>query len=128
MAPVLRGLVLDDQGVLSFAEPGMVEVLARARAAGVRVAVLSNTEATTCPYDVDVAVLGGEAGVRKPEPAAYALVAARLGLAPGECVFVDDAPRNVRAAVAVGMVGVRHLSVAATMAELEVLLGVPLTV
>ena len=123
---MLRALLLDDQGVLSYAEPGMVEVLARARAAGVRCGVLSNTEATTCPYEVDAAVLSGEAGVRKPQREAYLLAAQRLGVAPGECVFVDDVAGNVRAAVAAGMVGVHHEQVGRTVAELEVLLGVPL--
>ena len=123
---MLRALLLDDQGVLSAAEPGMVEVLARARAAGLRTAVVSNTDATTCPYAVDAAVLSGEAGVRKPQIAAYLLAAHRLGVDPGECVFVDDAPGNVQAAVAVGMVGVHHAGVARTTAELEALFEVPL--
>ncbi len=126
-APALRALVLDDAGVLSAAEPGMVAVLARARGHGLRTAVLSNTDATTCPYEVDAAVLSGEAGVRKPQPEAYLLVARRLGVAPQECVHVDDVRAYVRAAAAAGMVGVHHVDVARTVEELEALLGVPLS-
>jgi len=71
-------------------------------------------------------VISGEVGLRKPDPAIYALAAERLGLSAEEIVFVDDLGPNVRAAVAVGMVGVRHVEVGATVAELEVLLGVAL--
>ena len=44
----------------------------------------------------------------KPDPAAYRLVAERLGVSPEDCVFVDDQPGNLAGAVAVGMVSV-HL-------------------
>ena len=47
----------------------------------------------------------------------------RLGLEPQQCVFVDDLPRNVRAAVELGFVGVRHTSYEETVGELEVLFG-----
>jgi len=62
----------------------------------------------------------------KPDVDIYLLAAERLGLDPGECVFVDDLAVNVRGAAEAGMVGVHHTSVAATVGELEVLLGVPL--
>jgi HAD superfamily hydrolase (TIGR01509 family) len=62
--------------------------------------------------------------VAKPDVEIYRLTAARLGLAPGECVFVDDLAVNVRGAVAAGLVGVHHTSVPTTLAELNVLLGV----
>lgn len=125
---MLRALVVDDQGVLSLAEPGMADVVAAARRAGLRTGLLSNAEGAGHPYGdlVDAAVLSGEAGVRKPDPAAFLLVARRLGVRPDECVMVDDLVANVRAAVAVGMVGVLHRSVAATSGELEALFGVRL--
>ena len=125
----VRALVLDDQGVMSRAEPGMADVVQRARAAGLRTALLSNAEGGTHPYGdlFDAAVLSGEAGVRKPQPEAYLLVARRLGVAPGECVVVDDLAQNVRGAAAAGMTGVLHRSVAATVAELAVLTGLDLS-
>ena len=58
-----------------------------------------------------------------PQPAAFADAAARLGVAPAECVHVDDLAENVRGAVAAGLVGVLHRTRAATLAELEALLG-----
>ena len=41
----------------------------------------------------------------KPEAAIFVLSAERLGLEPGECVFVDDLDANVEAARQVGMQG-----------------------
>lgn len=46
-------------------------------------------------------------GARKPEPAAYAAALDRLGLPPGEVVFVDDLEENVHGAAAAGLRGVR---------------------
>lgn len=42
-------------------------------------------------------------GHRKPEPEAYLSAARALGVAPGDCFFVDDRPVNVDAARALGM-------------------------
>jgi HAD superfamily hydrolase (TIGR01509 family) len=44
-----------------------------------------------------------ELRARKPEREAYLKVISALGLAPAECVFVDDDPANVEAAREVGM-------------------------
>lgn len=52
---------------------------------------------------VDVATLE----VRKPDPEAYLATAGRLGLEPGDCVFVDDLTVNCEGAEAVGMASVR---------------------
>jgi epoxide hydrolase-like predicted phosphatase len=110
---------------------GMVGVVRRARAAGLRTALLSNSWGNT--YDreqleelFEVSVISGEVGLRKPEPAIYRLTAERLGVEPAQCVFVDDLPPNVRGAVAVGMVGVHHVDTETTVTELEALFDVPL--
>jgi putative hydrolase of the HAD superfamily len=65
-------------------------------------------------------------GLRKPDERIYRHAAAALGLDPAECVFVDDIEHNVRAAEAVGMVGVHHLSPDQTVTRLEELFRVPL--
>ena len=54
----------------------------------------------------DDIVVSGEVRVAKPERRIYLLAAERLGLAPEECVFVDDLEPNVTAATDAGMVGV----------------------
>ena len=56
--------------------------------------------------DVELIVDATYTGILKPDPRAYALCTQQLGVAPGECVFVDDQPRNVDGAVAVGMAAV----------------------
>jgi hypothetical protein len=58
--------------------------------------------------------------------AAFLHAAETLGLAPQECVFIDDIEANVAAAVTCGMTGMHHTEAAATAAELQDLLGVPL--
>ncbi|WP_147341537.1 HAD family hydrolase [Actinomadura logoneensis] len=44
-----------------------------------------------------------EIGVAKPDPRAYEICAARLGVRPSDVVFFDDAERNVLAARGTGM-------------------------
>jgi putative hydrolase of the HAD superfamily len=69
----------------------------------------------------DVVVISGEVGMRKPEPEIFAHTLALLGRPAHECVFVDDLPHNVDAAVELGIVGVRHTSYQETLLELEAL-------
>ncbi len=61
-------------------------------------------------------------GVRKPDPAIYAIVLERLGLAAAECAFVDDIERNVEAAAALGFAAVHFRDTAQAVAELDALL------
>lgn len=108
--------------------PQMGEVVRRARLAGLRTALLSNSWGNAYPREgweglFDAVVISGEVGLRKPEPEIFHLTAGRLGLPPGTCVFVDDSVVNVRAAAAVGMVGVHHRSVESTVDELESIFG-----
>ena len=51
----------------------------------------------------DDIICSAEVGMAKPEPAIFHLAAERLGLSPGECVFVDDWDENVDAARSIGM-------------------------
>ncbi len=112
-------------------EPSMLGVLRVARAAGLRTGLLSNSWGLDYERDgwdtlFDAVVISGEVGLRKPDPAIYALAADRMDLPPEQIVFVDDLRPNVRAAVAAGMVGVQHVDVSTTVDELEILLGRPL--
>ena len=54
----------------------------------------------------DDIVCSAEVGMAKPEPEIFRLAAARLGVAPEACVFVDDWDQNVEAARKVGMTAV----------------------
>ena len=114
------------------ADEPMVEAVATARRAGVRTGLLSNSWGDD-RYDrsrfaelFDAVVISSEVGLRKPDPEIYALACERLGLAPERCVFVDDLGGNLKPAAAIGIATVKHTEAAATIAELEELLGVSL--
>jgi len=108
-------------------EPMMVSVVRRARAAGIRTALLSNSwhmdvyDRATWDEIFDAIVISGDVGMRKPDADIYLHTAALLGVGPTECVFVDDLAVNVRGAAAVGMVGILHVSAEATAAEVDAL-------
>ncbi|MDT0308278.1 HAD-IA family hydrolase [Streptomyces sp. DSM 44917] len=116
--------------------PGMIALARAARAAGYRVAMLSNSFGLD-PYDpyghagvwdlFDVAVISEREGIAKPDPEIYRRVLERLGLPASACVFVDDYPRNLLPARALGLTTVlADGGPAATPAALAALLGVPL--
>ena len=96
-----------------------------------RTGLLSNSWGNTYPRQgwddmFDVVVVSGEVGMRKPEPRIFHHTLDLLGVAATEAVFVDDLDVNVRAAVAVGMVGVHHTAYDTTAARLEAVFGLPL--
>jgi len=113
-------------------DEAMIDGVAAARRAGVRTGLVSNSWGQG-RYDrsrfaelFDALVISGEVGMRKPDPAIYALACERLGHAPERCVFVDDLPGNLKPARAIGMATVLHRDAAGTLGELEELLGVSL--
>jgi putative hydrolase of the HAD superfamily len=116
----------------SVPDPAMYNTLRALRGAGFSTAMLSNSwgcdeyPRADFPGLFDTVVISGEVGMRKPEERIFLHAAQMLGLAPQECVFIDDIEVNVAAAVACGMTGVHHTGAAATAAELQALLGMPL--
>jgi epoxide hydrolase-like predicted phosphatase len=115
------------------ADSRMLRAVATARASGLKTGLLSNSWGNRDSYEFDhfdtlfdAVVISGEVGLRKPDPAIYALVARDLGVLSEQCVFVDDIGANVRGAVAAGMVGVHHVDTDTTLAELEALFGIEL--
>lgn len=48
-----------------------------------------------------------KAGVRKPEPRIYEMMCEALGVAPAECVFLDDLGVNLKPAKAMGMATIK---------------------
>jgi putative hydrolase of the HAD superfamily len=116
----------------SSPDQAMIDAVLRARAAGVRTGLISNSWGTR-RYDrallaqlFDGVVISGEVGMRKPALEIYELGADSVGLEPGRCVFVDDLPFNLKPASELGMATVHHTSAEETIAELERLLGVEL--
>ena len=111
----------------------MQEAVLAIRAAGLRTALLSNSWGMAdyprhlFPGMFDVVVISGEVGMRKPEERIFRHAADLLGLAPAECVFIDDIEVNVTAAEAIGMTAILHHDPAVTLARLGELLGLALT-
>jgi epoxide hydrolase-like predicted phosphatase len=113
-------------------EESMFEALRRARGAGVKTGLISNSWGRG-RYDrslfgelFDGVVISGEVGLHKPQPRIFALGAERVGLSPASCVFVDDLRENCEGAEAVGMVAVLHRGADDTLTRLEELLDVEL--
>jgi putative hydrolase of the HAD superfamily len=114
------------------ADDAMLGAVGAAKRSGVRTGLLSNSwgkgryDRSRFPELFDGVVISGEVGLRKPEPRIYELAAEAVGLEPGECVFVDDLPGNLKPARAIGMATVHHTSAEETIPQLERLLGVTL--
>jgi putative hydrolase of the HAD superfamily len=113
-------------------EDGMLEALRRARRAGLKTGLISNSwgrgryDRSTFAELFDGVVISGEVGLHKPQPEIFELGAERVGLPPAQCVFVDDLKENCEGAEAVGMVAVLHRGADTTLDRLEELLGVEL--
>ncbi len=71
----------------------------------------------------DEIVLSAEEGVQKPDPEIYKRALTKLGIAPGEAIFVDDRERNVEGAREVGMHAVVFTDTAQAIEEIERLLN-----
>ncbi len=93
--------------------PGTWELLERLLAGGHATYAITNWGRETWPAALalhprlgasfrDIVVSGIEQ-IIKPDPAIYRLLLERNGLSAGECLFIDDSPRNVAGAHAVGM-------------------------
>jgi putative hydrolase of the HAD superfamily len=93
--------------------PEMQRLILRARAAGVRVGMLSNEfelfygpamhERLEVLREMDAIVDATHTKILKPDPRAYQLALQALGLPAREVLFVDDQFRNVAGAVRAGL-------------------------
>ena len=72
--------------------------------------------------EVDTTTISAEEGMRKPQPEIYQRALARLVVQPQEALFVDDEPRYVEGARALGMWAVQFKDNAQAIAEIEQLL------
>jgi epoxide hydrolase-like predicted phosphatase len=113
----------------SAIDDAMVEGVRALHDRGVRTALVSNSWGTRrYPRDLlaelfDGIVISGEEGFRKPDPRMYSLGAARAGVEPTECVFVDDLAFNLDPARELGMAVIHHTGAESTLAELGRLVG-----
>lgn len=135
-----RLLGVDDHRLLTRAlgglrpRPEVLDLIRRARAAGVRVGLLSNSwgDGEYDPYEgydlddiFDAVVISGETGLRKPDPAIYLVAAEQLGIPPRECVFADDTAGNLVPAEELGMATVHFTGAGQGISEISRLFGLP---
>jgi putative hydrolase of the HAD superfamily len=132
-----RQLGLPDEGLIArmlvlAPRAEMIDLARRARAAGIPTGLLTNSlggggHDVYAGYELaalfDVVVISHLVGMRKPERPIFELAAAKLGLAPADCVFVDDTLPNVVAARESGMTAVHFTGEAGQLAEIERLIG-----
>jgi HAD superfamily hydrolase (TIGR01509 family) len=112
-AELLRELAAPAAGPVIELYPDARPALERLRATGVAMAVVSDTWAGLDETfrQLGVAeffagfVISELMGCRKPDPRMYAAGSDVLGLTPGECLFIDDDPELVAAAIALGYQG-----------------------
>jgi 2-haloacid dehalogenase len=96
------------------AMPATVDVMRELRAAGVRLLALTNWPADTFPPArnrfpffawFDGIVVSGNEGVAKPDPEIFQRLLVRYDVDPAAAVYIDDTPRHVETARALGMTG-----------------------
>lgn len=113
-------------------DEAMLDAVRAARRGGLKTGLVSNSWGAE-RYDrgllselFDAVVISGEVGMHKPEAEIFVLAAERLGVAPAECVFVDDLRENCAGAERVGMTAILHRGAASTLPALERLVGLDL--
>ena len=100
-----RGLLLENVALLRELAPSY------------RIAVLANSDgaieerlvAWGLRDLVDVVYDSGVEGIEKPDRRAFEVTAARLGIAPGECIMIDNHEEHVEEARALGMTGIHFV-------------------
>jgi putative hydrolase of the HAD superfamily len=98
--------------VAAVIRPEAIEAVQQAKAAGCKLAVLSNEldlfygasfrHRLPLLKHFDVIIDASYTGILKPDRRAYEMCTEALGVAPADCVFVDDQSRNVLGAIDLG--------------------------
>jgi putative hydrolase of the HAD superfamily len=111
----------------------MIELMREVKERGHRMALLTNNVReweplwrTMLPVDeiFEIVVDSGFVGYRKPEPEIYELTLERLGgVAPGECLFIDDTEVNCGVASDLGFAAVHYRDNEQAIAEIRATLG-----
>jgi len=71
----------------------------------------------------DEMIISAEVGIVKPDPRIFHLAAQRLGVSPGEMVFIDDMLINVEAARKEGLTAIQYIDTERTLAALQAALN-----
>ncbi len=142
-----RGQKLDGWNVLRILSgdirPRMVEALSRCKAAGFRVACITNNmktgegpgmsrspEKAKAVAEVmtlfEYVVESSKVGFRKPDPRIYQYACKLVGVAPEHCIYLDDLGINLKPARALGMRTIKVDDPDVALAELQEMVGIPL--
>lgn len=141
----LLGHTVDARRLLSLlhgqVRPQMVEALRRCKAAGLKVACLTNNVTDTGRKGADPAreaevssvmamfdhvTESRLTGVRKPEVRFYEMACEALGIEPSEAVFLDDLGINLKPAAALGMRTIKVTDPDVALDQLSALLALEL--
>lgn len=105
--------------------PGALDLVRRAREAGLRMALVTSTPKANIDLVLreagltgafDTIVAAEDVSKGKPDPEGFLLAARRVGVAPERCLVIEDAPGGIEAARRAGM---RSLAVTTTHARRE---------
>jgi putative hydrolase of the HAD superfamily len=112
--------------------PRMVQALDAVKAAGFKIACLTNNvvsteepaterqaEVRSIMHKFDHVVESSKVGCRKPEPRFYEIACELLQVSPTECVFLDDLGINLKPAAAMGMRTIKVVNPDDALAELS---------
>jgi putative hydrolase of the HAD superfamily len=112
--------------------PPMIELMRELKAAGYRMAMLTNNVReweplwrSMLPVDeiFETVVDSGFVGCRKPESRIYELTLERIGLPAEACLFIDDLPHNCEGARKAGMSAVHFRDNEQAIGEIRAALG-----
>lgn len=117
----IRAVVFDFFGVIELIEGGnlnteLVSYFPQLQKLGLKTGIFSNSDSFLRErlkeldlLDVaDVIVISGEIGFQKPHKEAFQVLFEKLQLQPGEVVFVDDSPENLRKADEIGYIPILY--------------------
>lgn len=123
--------------------PPMVRALDQLKAAGYRIACITNNVPTGHGAGLarsadrsdaleqifarfEHVIESSKAGVRKPDPRIYLMMCEKLGLEPKACIYLDDLGVNCKPAAQLGMAAIKVTGEAQALADLSALLGMTL--
>ncbi|HEY2068304.1 MAG TPA: HAD-IA family hydrolase [Rhizomicrobium sp.] len=120
--------------------PEMIEALRRIKAAGYKTGCITNNVPSNQTGSADGRSLyarevmemfdhvieSAKTGIRKPDPRIYGMMCDALGVAPANCIFLDDLGVNLKPARTMGMGTIKVESGPQAIAALEKLTGMNL--
>jgi len=123
----IRALIEVDSRSWSHPAPLVPEWARELRAAGLKIAILSNMPATvrdhvlSCSWlpEFDSRTFSCDVGVCKPQSRIYDVCLRQLGAKPSEVLFLDDREANVRAAETLGLHAILFRDASSAAREIE---------